>query len=99
MSGIITSPLFLSSMDDPDGTIVGTIVSIFHVGAFIGAIAIYVVGERLGRRRTLIYGCAIDIVGAILQCSAFGRAQMFVGRIVSGLGECFPHRYQIVQLT
>lgn len=73
-------------MGDPDSTIVGTIVSIFHIGAFLGAIFTSIVGERLGRRRTLICGTAIDTVGAILQCTSYGQAQMFVGRIISGLG-------------
>jgi len=73
-------------MGNPDSTIIGTIVSIFHIGAFIGAIFTSFVGERLGRRRTLICGTAIDTVGAILQCTSYGQAQMFVGRIISGLG-------------
>ncbi|KXL43979.1 hypothetical protein M433DRAFT_68828 [Acidomyces richmondensis BFW] len=83
--GIITSSTFLDAMGDPDSTIVGTIVSIFHIGAFLGAIFTSIVGERLGRRRTLICGTAIDTVGAILQCTSYGQAQMFVGRIISGL--------------
>ena len=86
MSGIITGPVFLKDMGNPSSTVTGTIVSIFQVGAFFGAIFTFLKGETMGRRKTLIYGSAADIVGAILQCSAYGQAQMFVGRIISGLG-------------
>ena len=59
------------------------------VGCFFGSLATAVVGERLGRRKTVAVGCAIMIVGAVLQASAFARAQLIVGRIVSGVGMGF----------
>lgn len=43
-------------------------------------------GEKLGRRKTVAVGCTIMIVGAVLQASSFTRAQMIVGRVVSGVG-------------
>lgn len=45
-----------------------------------------VVGEKLGRRKSIGIGAIISIIGAILQASAFGRAHLIVGRIVSGVG-------------
>jgi MFS family permease len=58
----------------------------FTVGCFFGSIASAVFGEKLGRRRSIVIGAWIMIIGAILQASAFGRAQLIVGRIVSGVG-------------
>lgn len=43
-------------------------------------------GERLGRRWTIGYGCAIMVVGVVLQASSSSRAQMIIGRVVSGMG-------------
>lgn len=43
-------------------------------------------GEKLGRRRTIAIGSWIMIIGAVLQASAYGRPQLIVGRIVSGVG-------------
>lgn len=42
----------------------------------------FLVGERLGRRKCLYIGAALMAVGAILQASAFGLAQMLVGRVI-----------------
>lgn len=56
------------------------------VGCFLGAIATAFVGERLGRRKSVGVGAIISIIGAILQATAFGRAHLIVGRIVSGVG-------------
>lgn len=56
------------------------------VGCFLGAIATAVFGERIGRRKSVAIGASISIIGAILQATAFGRAHLIVGRIVSGFG-------------
>lgn len=44
------------------------------------------IGERLGRKRTILLGTTIMLIGAILQSSAFGVPQMLVARIVAGVG-------------
>jgi MFS family permease len=44
------------------------------------------VGEKLGRRKSVAIGAVISIIGAILQATAFGRAHLIVGRVVSGVG-------------
>nr|POE48082.1 sugar transporter stl1 [Quercus suber] len=45
-----------------------------------------ITGERLGRRRSILIGVLVMIVGALLQASAYVSAHMIVARIVSGLG-------------
>ena len=44
------------------------------------------VGEKLGRRKSIGIGAIISIIGAILQATAFSRAHLIVGRVVSGYG-------------
>lgn len=44
------------------------------------------VGEKLGRKKTILLGTSIMLVGAILQISAFSVAQMLVARIIAGVG-------------
>ena len=62
------------------------ITSIYDVGCFFGAIVAFTIGERLGRKKTILIGTTIMAVGCILQTSAFSPAQMIVARIISGVG-------------
>lgn len=88
--GVWFSPVnttsFNNTFDNPDSAMTGLIVAIYEIGCFLGAIATAFVGECLGRRKSIGLGCVIMIVGAILQASSFGRAQMIVARVVSGFG-------------
>jgi MFS family permease len=44
----------------------------------------FTVGDRLGRKKTILVACAIMAVGTALKASSYSLAQMFVGRIVLG---------------
>lgn len=65
---------------------IGTVTAIYDIGCFIGAIMAIWAGEALGRKKTILLGTTIMIVGAILQIASFSLAQMFVGRIIAGIG-------------
>lgn len=43
-------------------------------------------GNRLGRKRTIMYGSIILIIGGVMQAAIYEAIQMIVGRIVSGVG-------------
>jgi MFS family permease len=43
-------------------------------------------GDRLGRRRAVLLGVIIMLVGTTIQASSLGMAQLIVGRIVTGGG-------------
>ncbi|PFH58077.1 hypothetical protein XA68_14196 [Ophiocordyceps unilateralis] len=86
MGGLVDSPAFNSTFDSPQPKMIGLIVAIFEIGCFLGSITAAIFGERLGRRRTIGHGCCIMTVGAVLQAAAYGRPQLIVGRIVSGIG-------------
>ncbi|KAH6971130.1 sugar transporter STL1 [Ilyonectria sp. MPI-CAGE-AT-0026] len=86
MGGLVNSPSFISTFDAPGSDMIGLIVGIYEVGCFFGSIASAMFGEKLGRRRTIAIGSWIMIIGAVLQASAYGRPQLIVGRIVSGVG-------------
>ena len=40
--------------------------------------------DRFGRRKTIMIGALINLVGAILQCAARNLAMILVGRILAG---------------
>jgi MFS family permease len=43
-------------------------------------------GDKLGRKKTIIIGLACNTVGAILQVSAFQFPQLIIGRVINGFG-------------
>ncbi|KAF8881587.1 general substrate transporter [Infundibulicybe gibba] len=82
--GIIVTPDFLETMGNPDPNLQGTIVSLYDIGCFFGAMATFAFGERYGRKKTFLVGVVIMSIGAILQTSAFTVSQMIVARIITG---------------
>ena len=65
---------------------ISTITAVYDVGAIFGAIGAAFVGDKLGRKRTLILGCVVLIIGSILMASCFEKVQMIIGRILTGIG-------------
>jgi MFS family permease len=64
----------------------GIFTSSFSLGNLVGCLVAALVGDRLGRRKTLWYGSALSATGGILQTGATTFAQLMVGRVISGLG-------------
>lgn len=67
-------------------TLQSFIVAIYEIGCLLGALSNLWVGDRLGRRKTIVLGGFVMIVGAVLQASSFSYTQMIVARIITGLG-------------
>ncbi|PKY00220.1 putative MFS sugar transporter [Aspergillus campestris IBT 28561] len=88
-SGVVVTQDFLESHDlvGPSKTkTLSTVTAIYDIGCFFGAIVAFTVGERLGRKMSIILGTSIMGIGTILQASSYSLPQMFVGRIVLGVG-------------
>ncbi|KAJ7630378.1 putative MFS sugar transporter [Roridomyces roridus] len=64
----------------------GTIVAVYTLGALLGSLSCIVVGDKLGRKRTIMLGAAITSIGSILQASSFSFAQLVIGRLITGFG-------------
>ncbi|KAF8812325.1 general substrate transporter [Phlegmacium glaucopus] len=67
-------------------TLQSLLVAIYEIGCLIGALSNLWIGDRLGRRRTIVLGGVIMIIGAILQAASFRYSQMLVARVITGLG-------------
>ncbi|KAI9693250.1 MAG: hypothetical protein M1822_005246 [Bathelium mastoideum] len=85
-SGIVGNQDFLDTVNHPSPGKLGIIVSIYNLGCLTGCIVNFLVGETLGRRRAMWFAMVWVIVGAALQASSYGQAQIFVGRFVTGIG-------------
>ncbi|KAK6436736.1 hypothetical protein LTR95_007070 [Oleoguttula sp. CCFEE 5521] len=94
MGGFVNSPAFtgtfgIDTKTDAGTNLIAIIVAIYEIGAFLGAVTTSIIGEGLGRRKSILIGVIIMIIGAILQATAYHVAHMIVARIVSGIGMGF----------
>ena len=68
------------------------------MGCIVSAILTIFIGDLLGRRRTLILGLTLWVIGEIIQTSSYSFAQFIVGRGIAGFGELsirFKHLWQL----
>ncbi|KAI0677405.1 general substrate transporter [Trametes maxima] len=95
MSALLTAkqfenvfPQVITNSSEPSNhaTLQSFIVAIYEIGCLIGALSNLWIGDWLGRRRTIVLGGIIMIIGAILQTASYRYAQMVVARIITGLG-------------
>lgn len=86
-AGVLVSPDFLRQFPaTQNADVSGITSSCFFLGAFFGAIGAFILGDRLGRRRTIALGVLCNVIGSVLQIFSWQLPQMIVGRLVNGLG-------------
>ncbi|CAK7226344.1 hypothetical protein SBRCBS47491_006199 [Sporothrix bragantina] len=74
------------SVKTHNSTLQGTVVAMYTLGCFFGSIDCLWLGDRLGRKKTILLAAATNVVGALIQCTSFSLAQLIVGRLISGFG-------------
>ena len=89
MSAFIGIKSYADFFDSPSSTIQGFITSCMALGSFFGSIASSFVSEPFGRRASLLACAFFWVVGAAIQSSSQNRAQLMIGRIISGFGVGF----------
>lgn len=73
-SGIIGNPNWLDQFSHPNSSLEGIIVSIYNLGMFTGCIVNFVVGETLGRRKSMWLATGFVIVSLRRQCVTGGQS-------------------------
>lgn len=87
--GILGGERFKDTLGNPNPTMTGLVTAIYDIGCALGAIVAFIFGEKIGRKRSIILSNMIVIVGAAIQTASFGYWQMFVSRIIGGVGVGF----------
>jgi MFS family permease len=63
------------------------VTSVYELGCFAGAMAALAYGERFGRRKSILFGAAVMILGTIIQVTAFKGSwelgQFIIGRVIT----------------
>ncbi|EYE94652.1 sugar porter family MFS transporter [Aspergillus ruber CBS 135680] len=86
-AGVIVTKDFLNVHGlNNNESLIGTVTALYDVGCFFGAIGAMWLGERLGRKKSILTGTSIMTIGAILQIASYSVPQMIVGRVVAGIG-------------
>ncbi|KAH5102958.1 hypothetical protein HBH72_078450 [Parastagonospora nodorum] len=91
--GILGGDRFKDTLGRPNPTMTGLVTAIYDIGCALGAVVAFVFGERIGRKRSIILANVIVIVGAAIQTASFEYWQMFVARIIGGVGVVCAHHY------
>lgn len=98
--GLLTLPSFLKYFPEIDtanpgrtgrtasevSNIQGITVGAYTLGCFFGAVATIWLGNILGRKKTIMVGSIIMIIGAVLQASSFELGQLIASRWLTGFG-------------
>lgn len=75
------------------------VTSILSAGTFFGAIIAGDIADFIGRRFTIIMGCAIFTVGCILETASAGLGLMVAGRLICGFGVGFISAIVILYMS
>lgn len=67
-------------------TIQGTVVAVYAIGGFIGTFGCIWLGDMLGRRRVIMSGAVVQVMGAVLNASAYSLVQLIISRLFIGIG-------------
>lgn len=92
MSGIISADPFNAYFPETKDNSVyqGFVTAIYEIGCLFGAIFILAFGDKTGRRRAMMLGGVIMILGVVIQISAIkgskATVQFIIGRTVTGIG-------------
>ena len=92
MSGIISDAAFndVFTATKGDSTMQGLVTAIYELGCLGGALFMLAFGDLLGRRRAIMTGAFVMMLGVIIQVTSISGhnpfAQFIVGRVVMGVG-------------
>lgn len=67
-------------------SIQGTVVAVYTIGGFLGTFSCIWLGDKLGRRRTMMVGSFVQIIGCILNATACTLIQLVASRVTIGVG-------------
>ena len=109
INGVNASPIFIQSVEGQTATALTSshtslITSILSAGTFFGALIGADVAEIIGRKWTVIMGCAIYMIGVIVQMitgvgSGNPLGVIVAGRLIAGIGVGFESAIVILYMS
>ena len=107
INGVLGSPIFIENVegagaDELSESHTSLVVSILSAGTFFGAVIAGDVADWIGRKWTVIMGCAIYMVGVIIQMitgEGDSLGAITAGRLIAGLGVGFESAIVILYMS
>lgn len=84
--GILAGKRLQDTLGDPNATMTGLVTAVYDIGCAFGAVAAFIWGEQIGRKKSIVIANVIVIIGAAIQTASFEYWQMFASRIIAGVG-------------
>ncbi|KAI0370481.1 general substrate transporter [Pilatotrama ljubarskyi] len=86
IASILPSENFLATTGNPDSTAQGLIVGCLLLGAFASNIYVGSLADYVGRRKAILAGCLVFLLGGSIQAAAQNIHYMYGGRFLAGMG-------------
>lgn len=107
INGVNGSPYFIHKVEGLDADSLSDshtslITSILSCGTFFGALIAGDLADRIGRKWTVILGCAIYAIGVVIQMitgEGDALAAIVVGRLIAGVGVGFESAIVILYMS
>ena len=90
LGGVQETTPFRDAIGNPPGTyIIPLIASSYTLACWVSSTAYMFTGQPMGRRRTILLGDGLVIVGGALQASSWSVTQIIIARVLCGFGVGF----------
>lgn len=86
MNGIQTVGTWKTSFDNPDKAKLGFMSASYSLGCILALPFVPIVGDTYGRKKSILTGSFIMILGAVIQAAAQNFPMFIIGRILLGMG-------------
>ncbi|PVH93193.1 general substrate transporter, partial [Periconia macrospinosa] len=98
LGGLLTVPAFLEQFSELDlasdhtahrSWIIGAVTGTWNLGCFVSAVLTIFLGDYLGRKKTMMLGLIVWVIGELVQCTCHEFAPFVAGRFIAGFGNGF----------
>ena len=85
-SGILAFDTFNGFFNTPGPAMIGFVISILEIGAMVSSILVAKISDTFGRKRTILLGTFVFMIGGVLQSFCPNMFVFTLGRVFSGIG-------------
>ncbi|KAI5968371.1 hypothetical protein CANMA_002362 [Candida margitis] len=85
-SGILAFDTFNGFFHSPGPAMIGFVISILEIGAMVSSILVAKISDTFGRKRTILLGTFVFMIGGTLQTFCPNMFVFALGRVFSGIG-------------